>query len=159
MCGIAGIATSDGLRDSDLPLLGRMLASLEHRGPDEQQVVSDRYAAVGARRLSVIDLETGGQPIGNEDGSIQVTQNGEIYNYVELRELLQARGHTLRSRGDTETIAHLYEEFGDDFVDHLRGMFAIAVWDARRKRLILARDRLGKKPLYWRLSGGRLSYG
>lgn len=159
MCGIAGIATTDGLRDSDLPLMDRMLASLEHRGPDEQQVVSDRYAAVGARRLSVIDLETGGQPIGNEDGSIQATQNGEIYNYVELRQLLETRGHTFRSRGDTETIAHLYEEYGDDFVGHLRGMFAIAVWDARRKRLILARDRLGKKPLYWRLSDGRLSYG
>ena len=159
MCGIAGIATTDGLRDTDLSLVERMLGVLSHRGPDEQRLVSDRFAAIGARRLSIIDLETGGQPIGNEDGSVQVTQNGEIYNYVELRQDLEARGHTFRSHGDTETIAHLYEEHGDRFVDHLRGMFAIAVWDTRRRRLILVRDRLGKKPLYWRLQDGRLAYG
>ena len=159
MCGIAGIATTDGLRESDLLLVDRMLAVLSHRGPDEQRVVSDRNAAIGARRLSIIDLETGGQPIGNEDGSIQVTQNGEIYNYVELRELLVGLGHRFRTQGDTETIVHLYEEYGERFVDHLRGMFAIALWDAPRSRLILARDRLGKKPLYWRLHEGRLSYG
>jgi len=159
MCGIAGIATTDGLRETDLPLADRMLAALRHRGPDEQRLVSDRYAALGARRLSIIDLETGGQPIANEDGSVQVTHNGEIYNYLELREELERRGHTFRSRGDTETIAHLYEDYGDGFVNHLRGMFAIAVWDAGRRRLLLARDRLGKKPLYWRLRDGRLLYG
>jgi len=159
MCGIAGIATAEGVRAADPLLVDRMLAALRPRGPDEQRVVSDRYAAIGARRLSIIDLETGGQPIGNEDSSIQVTQNGEIYNYVELRELLGRLGHRFRSQGDTETIVHLYEEYGDAFVDHLRGMFAIALWDARRRRLILVRDRLGKKPLYWRLRDGRLSYG
>jgi asparagine synthase (glutamine-hydrolysing) len=159
MCGIAGIATTDGLRESDLSLVDRMLAVLSHRGPDQQRFVSDRNAAIGARRLAIIDLETGGQPIGNEDGSIQVTQNGEIYNYVELRELLARLGHQFRTQGDTETIVHLYEEYGEHFVDHLRGMFAIALWDAPRRRLILVRDRLGKKPLYWRLHEGRLSYG
>jgi asparagine synthase (glutamine-hydrolysing) len=159
MCGIAGIATTDGLCESDLPLVDRMLAVLRHRGPDEQRLASDRHAAIGARRLSIIDLETGGQPIGNETGDIQVTQNGEIYNYVELRALLIGLGHRLRTNGDTETIVHLYEEYGDRFVDHLRGMFAIALWDAPRRRLVLARDRLGKKPLYWRLRDGRLSYG
>lgn len=121
--------------------------------------MSDRNAAIGAHRLSIIDLETGGQPIGNEDGSIQVTQNGEIDNYVELGELLVRLGHRFRTQGDTETIAHLYEEYREHFVDHLRGMFATALWDAPRRRLILARDRLRKKPLYWRLHEGRLPYG
>jgi asparagine synthase (glutamine-hydrolysing) len=159
MCGIAGIATTSGLRDTDPALVDRMLASLSHRGPDEQRIFSDGRTAIGARRLSIIDLETGGQPIGNEDGSIQVSQNGEIYNYVELRADLARRGHRFRTRGDTEMIVHLYEEYGDRFVDHLRGMFAIALWDAGRHRLVLLRDRLGKKPLYWRLHEGRLSYG
>ena len=159
MCGIAGIATTGGLCESDLPLVDRMLGVLRHRGPDEQGLTSDRHTAIGARRLSIIDLETGGQPIGNEAGDIQVTQNGEIYNYVELRALLMGLGHRLRTHGDTETIVHLYEEYGDRFVDHLRGMYAIALWDAPRRRLVLVRDRLGKKPLYWRLRDGRLSYG
>ena len=159
MCGIAGVATSEGLRPSDTRLLDRMLASLAHRGPDEQRQAADRHAAVGARRLSIIDLETGSQPMAPEDAAIQVTQNGEIYNFVELRTELAARGHTFRSRSDTEVIAHLYEEHGDRFVDHLRGMFAIAIWDGRRRRLVLARDRLGKKPLYWQLRNGRLTYG
>ena len=159
MCGISGIATTSGLTGSDPALVDQMLSSLRHRGPDEQRKFVDGYAAIGARRLSIIDLDTGSQPIANEDGTIHVTQNGEIYNYVELRDLLETRGHRFRSQGDTETIAHLYEEFGDCFVDHLRGMFAIALWDAGRRRLVLARDRLGKKPLYWRLDDGRLSYG
>ncbi len=114
---------------------------------------------MGARRLSIIDLETGRQPLSNENGSIWVTQNGEIYNYLELRDELIARGHVLKTKGDTETIVHAYEEFGADFPKHLRGMFAVALWDAPRRRLVLARDRLGKKPLYWRLADGRLSYG
>ncbi|HEY4190496.1 MAG TPA: asparagine synthase (glutamine-hydrolyzing), partial [Candidatus Limnocylindrales bacterium] len=159
MCGIAGIASLDGLRPDDERLANAMLATLAHRGPDEQRVFADAHAAIGARRLSIIDLDTGSQPLGNEDGSIQVTQNGEIYNYVELRDELLARGHTLRTHGDTETIALLYEDFGDDFVDHLRGMFAIAIWDSRRQRLVLARDRLGKKPIYWTIRDGRLAWG
>jgi asparagine synthase (glutamine-hydrolysing) len=159
MCGIAGIASLDGLRPDDERLVNAMLATLAHRGPDEQRVFTDDRTSFGARRLSIIDLDTGSQPLGNEDGSIQVTQNGEIYNYVELRDELLARGHTLRTHGDTETIALLYEDFGDRFVEHLRGMFAIAIWDARRKRLVLARDRLGKKPIYWTIRDGRLAWG
>ena len=159
MCGIAGIATVDGLRPSDVPLLDRMLESLAHRGPDEQRQEGDAHAVIGARRLSIIDLESGSQPLTPEDGSIQVTQNGEVYNYLELRDELIGQGHTFRTRSDTEVIAHLYEEHGDAFVDRLRGMFAVAIWDGRRRRLVLARDRLGKKPLYWQLREGRLIYG
>lgn len=159
MCGIAGIATAGGVEGTDEGLVDEMLRSLAHRGPDDHHAVCDRYAAIGARRLAIIDLDTGRQPLSNEDGTIWVTQNGEIYNYLELRDELVARGHTLRTKGDTEAIVHAYEEFGEDCVDHLRGMFAIAIWDSRRHRLFLARDRLGKKPLYWRLANGRLSYG
>ncbi len=159
MCGIAGIATVDGLGRDEPALVDEMLVSLAHRGPDDQWRAGDDRALIGARRLSIIDLETGRQPISNEDGTIWATQNGEIYNYVELRADLVARGHQLRTSGDTEVIVHLYEEHGDAFVDHLRGMFAIALWDARRRRLVLTRDRVGKKPLYWRLADGRLSYG
>jgi asparagine synthase (glutamine-hydrolysing) len=158
MCGIAGLATVQGLRPTDVGLVDAMLASLAHRGPDEQRQAGDDRAAIGARRLSIIDLETGSQPVWPEDDQIRVTQNGEIYNYIELRDELRAQGHRFRSKGDTEVIAHLYEEHGLDFVDHVRGMFAIAIWDGRRKRLVLARDRFGKKPLYWRLDRGRLSY-
>ena len=121
--------------------------------------MGDERAIIGSRRLAIIDLDTGRQPMTTTDGSIVVSQNGEIYNYVELREELLRRGHTLATHGDTEVIGHLYQEFGDDFVDDLRGMFAIALWDKPRQRLILARDRLGKKPIYWRLADGRLSYG
>lgn len=159
VCGIAGIATDDGLMASEGPLLDRMLQALAHRGPDEQFSVADSHAAIGTRRLSIIDLDTGRQPIANEDGTVHVTQNGEIYNYLELREQLERRGHRFRTQGDTETIVHLYEEYEDRFVDHLRGMYAVALWDSRRRRLVLARDRLGKKPLYWRLHRNRLTYG
>jgi len=136
-----------------------MLRTLAHRGPDDHYVRTEPGAILGTRRLAIIDLVGGRQPLANEDGTILATQNGEIYNYIELRDLLTARGHTLRSEGDTEVIPHLYEEYGDAFVDHLRGMFAIALWDARHGRLVLARDRLGKKPLYWRIRDGRLSWG
>ena len=159
MCGIAGVVSADGLRRDDPALVRQMLTELAHRGPDDEHVISDAHASLGARRLSIIDLDTGRQPLSNEDGSVWVTQNGEIYNYVELRRDLEARGHSLTTAGDTEVIAHLYEDVGDRFVDHLRGMFAIALWDAKRRRLVLARDRLGKKPLYWRLHDGRLTYG
>ncbi len=159
MCGIAGICSIEGMRPDDERLVNGMLETLAHRGPDEQRVFTDDHVSFGARRLSIIDLDTGSQPLANEDGSIHVTQNGEIYNYVELRDELLSRGHTLRTHGDTETIAILYEEFGDRFVEHLRGMFAIAIWDARRKRLVLARDRLGKKPIYWTIRDGRLAWG
>ena len=159
MCGIAGIADPRGLRPDDARLADVMLRTLAHRGPDDHVVREESGAVLGTRRLSIIDLAGGRQPLDNEDHSIVASQNGEIYNYVELRDQLTARGHSLRSDGDTETIVHLYEDFGERFVDHLRGMFAIALWDVPRARLILARDRLGKKPLYWRLADGRLSYG
>jgi asparagine synthase (glutamine-hydrolysing) len=159
MCGIAGIATRGGLRDSDPDLVSRMLESLAHRGPDDQHMRGDDKTLLGARRLSIIDLEGGRQPMTEESGRILVTQNGEIYNYVELRKDLERKGHRFQTMSDTETIAHLYEEHGTSFVEHLRGMFAIAIWDARVGRLVLARDRLGKKPLYWRLTSGRITYG
>lgn len=159
MCGIAGIATRDGLRHADPSLVDRMLRSLAHRGPDDQYQRGDARAMLGARRLSIIDLEGGRQPLADESGLILASQNGEIYNYVELRRELERTGHQFTSRGDTETLVHLYEEHGVGFVEHLRGMFAIALWDGRIGRLILARDRLGKKPLYWRSIDGRLIYG
>jgi asparagine synthase (glutamine-hydrolysing) len=159
MCGIAGIATRDGLRDGDRPMVDRMLMSVAHRGPDDQYAAGDAHAWLGARRLAIIDLAGGRQPIADESGAILATQNGEIYNYVELQADLERRGHVFRTRSDTETIVHLYEEYGTRFAEHLRGMFAVAVWDGPRNRLVLSRDRLGKKPLYWRLANGRLTYG
>ena len=148
MCGIAGKVD---LRSAVAPeLLDRMCQLLEHRGPDSRGVHVEGGVALGIQRLAVIDLQTGDQPIYNEDRSVVVVLNGEIYNYVELRAELIARGHRFRTAGDTETIVHLYEEFGDDCVQRLRGMFAFAVWDQRRRRLLLARDRVGKKPLFYR---------
>ncbi|HET9681226.1 MAG TPA: hypothetical protein VFP19_04235, partial [Candidatus Limnocylindrales bacterium] len=159
MCGIAGIADRGGIGPEDRRLIDAMLLSLAHRGPDDHAVHAESGAVLGARRLSIIDIARGRQPVTNEDGTIIAVQNGELYNFVELREQLLARGHTLRSDGDTETIVHLYEDYGDRLVDHLRGMYALAVWDARRGHLLLARDRLGKKPLYWRSHDGRLTFG
>src|SRR5215210_4710862 len=135
-----------------------MSSTLVHRGPDSFGEFSDRNAALAARRLSIIDLETGDQPIANEDGTLHVVQNGEIYNYRELRHQLERGGHRFRTHGDTEVILHLYEEHGDRFAERLRGMFAIAIWDARRRRLVLARDRFGIKPLYYRAEGGELAF-
>src|SRR5262245_35437731 len=126
-----------------------MCQMLVHRGPDEEGVYLGTGAGLGMRRLSIIDLDSSQQPICNEDRSVWVVFNGEIYNYRELRQALLARGHRLQTSGDTETIVHLYEEFGPDCVDHLRGMFSFAIWDTARRRLLLARDRLGIKPLYY----------
>jgi asparagine synthase (glutamine-hydrolysing) len=135
-----------------------MCAALEHRGPDARGLHRDGNVALGIQRLAVIDLETGDQPIYNEDRSVVVVLNGEIYNYRELRDELIARGHTLTTRGDTEVIAHLYEEHGVDCVRRLHGMFAFALWDARRQQLLIARDRIGKKPLVYSLRDGVLSF-
>ena len=159
MCGIAGLATRDGCRPDDRVRVDAMLRSLAHRGPDDQYDLADDHAVIGSRRLSIIDLDSGRQPLTNEDDTIVASQNGEIYNYIELRDELRARGHRFRTQSDTEVIVHAYEEYGDEFAERLRGMFAIAIWDRRRRRLILARDRLGKKPIYWRLTDGRLTYG
>ena len=127
-----------------------MNAKLAHRGPDSEGAFLDGGVGIAARRLSIIDLDTGDQPLANEDGSIRVAQNGEIYNYRELRDELASKGHRFASHGDTEVIAHLYEEYGLDFATRLRGMFAVAIWDAREQQLVLARDRFGIKPLYYR---------
>src|SRR5213079_2225092 len=135
-----------------------MSATLVHRGPDADGAITDGPVGLAARRLAIIDLATGDQPIANEDGSIHVVQNGEIYNYRELRRDLERAGHTFRTHGDTEVLLHLYEEHGDSFAARLRGMFAVAIWDARRRRLVLARDRFGIKPLYYRDADGELSF-
>lgn len=152
MCGIAGIAGPD----RDDAALARMLDDLVHRGPDGLGTYADADVSLGNTRLAIIDLPGGGQPIFNEDRTVAVVLNGEIYNYVELREELLARGHTLATRSDTEVIVHLYEDFGVRLVDHLRGMFAFALWDTKCRQLLIARDRLGEKPLYYRTdSAGR----
>src|SRR4051794_33030106 len=135
-----------------------MNATLVHRGPDDDGAVVDGPAALAMRRLSIIDLPGGHQPIANEDGSIQVVLNGEIYNYRELRERLIARGHSFSTHSDTEVLVHLYEDRGDAFLDELRGMFAIALWDGRKRRVVIARDPFGIKPLYWSETGGQLGF-
>jgi asparagine synthase (glutamine-hydrolyzing) len=135
-----------------------MNAKLAHRGPDSEGTFLDGGVGIAARRLSIIDLDTGDQPLANEDGSVRVAQNGEIYNYRELRDELATKGHRFASHGDTEVIAHLYEEYGLDFATRLRGMFAVAIWDAREQQLVLARDRFGIKPLYYREADGELRF-
>src|ERR671936_977043 len=156
MCGIRGIAAAHGR--ADLDRLAAMSATLVHRGPDSFGEYIDGPVALAARRLKIIDLETGDQPIGNEDGTVHVVQNGEIYNYRELRRGLERAGHRFRTHGDTEVLLHLYEEHGDAFVTRLRGMFAVAIWDGRRRRLVLTRDRFGIKPLYYRHVAGELTF-
>src|SRR5689334_22600622 len=158
MCGIVGIM-SFNQRPVRMEELRQMCAAITHRGPDEDGFYLGAHTGMGMRRLSIIDLATGRQPISNEDGSIWIVFNGEIYNYRELRELLLARGHKLRTRTDTETIVHLYEDEGERCVERLRGMFAFAVWDRRERRLFLARDRVGKKPLHYALVGRTLVFG
>jgi asparagine synthase (glutamine-hydrolysing) len=159
MCGIAGVFRFGEGPPPDEPLLRRMADTLVHRGPD-----GDGYSVRGPiglahRRLAIIDLAGGRQPMGNEDGSVEVTFNGEIYNFEELRAGLLAKGHVFRTRSDTEVLVHLYEEEGDRLVERLRGEFAFAIADHRRRRVLLARDRVGVKPLYYALDGRRLVFG
>src|SRR3954451_8370180 len=135
-----------------------MSASLVHRGPDSDGIFVDEGVGLAARRLAIIDLETGDQPIANEDGSCTVVQNGQIYNYEDLRRELERAGHPLRTHGDTEVLVHAYEEWGTAFPARLRGMFAVAIWDARRRRIVLARDPYGIKPLYYSAVGGELRF-
>src|SRR3954464_15242172 len=158
MCGICGLVSLDGATAPDPAALAAMNETLVHRGPDSDGSVIDGPCGLAMRRLSIIDLAGGDQPIANEDGRIQVIQNGEIYNYRELMEELRGRGHTFSTDSDTEVLVHLYEERGPSFVEALRGMFAIAIWDARHGRLVLARDRFGIKPLYYRVAGGMVSF-
>jgi len=156
VCGICGIATTHGA--ADVEALRAMSDLLVHRGPDSAGEHIDDGIALAARRLSIIDLEHGDQPIANEDGSCVVVQNGEVYNYPELRRELERTGHELRTRCDTEALVHLYEDHGVGFAERLRGMFAVAIWDAPRQRLVLARDPYGIKPLYYRHVGGELRF-
>ena len=148
MCGIYGLVARDGAARVEA-VLPRMAASLVHRGPDGDGAAISGQAALGCRRLAIIDVAGGVQPLRNETGDVIAVCNGEIYNSAPLRSALQARGHRFRTRSDAEVLPHLYEEHGLDFVDSLDGMFGLAVWDARRGRLVLARDRLGEKPLYY----------
>jgi asparagine synthase (glutamine-hydrolysing) len=159
MCGIAGVLYSDQARPADRSILRAMGDSIAHRGPDAEGFWAECGIGLVHRRLSIIDLAGGDQPIGNEDGSVQVVFNGEIYNYLELRAELENRGHRLRTRSDTEVLVHLYEEWGDDLVERLRGMFAFALWDRPRRRLLLGRDRLGIKPLYVYRDDEKLLFG
>ena len=147
MCGIYGILQLDG-RPAPADALPRMGRTIIHRGPDDDGLYSDGPCAIGMRRLSIIDLAGGHQPLSNEDGSLWLVANGEIYNFRELRADLEARGHRFKTGSDCETILHLYEEYGLAFVERLNGMFAFALWDARRQRLVIGRDRLGIKPIY-----------
>lgn len=157
MCGIAGIISTD--RRDHSAVMREMRALIVHRGPDAEGEHIDAYASLGVQRLRIIDLVTGDQPQANEDGTVWTVFNGEIYNFRELREELTAHGHRLvTASSDTEVIVHLYEEHGDRFAERLDGMFALAVWDARRRTLVLARDRQGKKPLLYHEFGGRIAF-
>lgn len=165
MCGIAGFVdfrdeSNARTEEERAQILERMCRVITHRGPDDQGVMLKRGVAFGMRRLSIIDLEGGHQPISNEDNGVTIVFNGEIYNYRELQSELESRGHRFRTNSDTETIVHAYEEFGASCVDHLRGMFAFAIWDDREKTLFIARDRVGKKPLYYSVTrAGTLVFG
>ncbi|NNL87160.1 MAG: asparagine synthase (glutamine-hydrolyzing) [Myxococcales bacterium] len=159
MCGIAGLLDPRLAASEIQQTLARMTASLVHRGPDDHGAFHGDGVGIGMRRLSIMDVAGGHQPLSNEDGSVHLICNGEIYNHEELRQQLTSRGHRFRTRSDSEVIVHLYEEKGADFPSELRGMFAIAIWDTRRQRLVLARDRLGKKPLFFALSHDRLLFG
>lgn len=159
MCGIAGLLYSDAARPVDRGTLRAMGDAIAHRGPDAEGFWDEPGVGLVHRRLSIIDLAGGDQPIGNEDGSVQVVFNGEIYNYRELRDGLIARGHRLQTSSDTEVLVHLYEEQGERLVERLRGMFAFAIWDRRERRLLLARDRLGIKPLYVYRDAEKLLFG
>lgn len=164
MCGIAGAVWWKEQNVVGRDVLQRMTDSIAHRGPDAEGHLYQGLAAntpgvaLGHRRLSIIDVAGSSQPLGNEDGNVHIVFNGEIYNYRELRSDLISRGHQFDTDGDTEVIVHLYEEFGLEFVQYLRGMFAFAIWDARSNQLVLVRDRLGQKPLFFRMDEGRLSF-
>jgi asparagine synthase (glutamine-hydrolysing) len=159
MCGITGVLYHDPAREVDRDTIGRMNAAIRHRGPDSDGFYLRPQIALAMRRLAIVDLHTGDQPLSNETGDVWIVFNGEIYNAPALRAELEKRGHVFRTHTDTEAIVHLYEEHGVDCVRHLRGMFAFAIWDEKRCRLLLARDRVGKKPLYFAEHDGALLFG
>src|SRR5262249_49090966 len=157
MCGISGII--DPTAPASERALDPTLAAQRHRGPDDHGTWSDGHCALGHRRLAIIDLsEAGRQPLSNEDGSVWITFNGEVYNFQALREELLGLGHSFRTQTDTEVIVHAYEQWGTECVRRLRGMFAFGLWDQRRRRLFLARDRVGKKPLFYTWHGDRFLF-
>jgi asparagine synthase (glutamine-hydrolysing) len=159
MCGICGIFYPDPRRHVERETLEEMNGQIAHRGPDDDGFFVEGNVGLAMRRLSIIDIATGHQPISNEEDNIWIVYNGEIYNHQQLRSEMQARGHRYRTKSDTETIVHLYEEYGPDCVKHLRGMFAFAIWDRRKRKLFVARDRLGIKPLYYRYDGKAFVFG
>lgn len=158
MCGICGIVSQRAITPDDVGRLAAVNRALAHRGPDGDGVYQEPHAALAMRRLSIIDLDGGWQPLYNEDRTLALVANGEIYNFVELRQQLRSQGHRFNTQSDCETILHLYEEYGLDCVHHLRGMFAFALWDGKRQRLLLARDRMGEKPLYLYERDGQLLF-
>lgn len=158
MCGISGIVSRDGLATDDIERVAAMSRALVHRGPDDSGCFSTTHVALASRRLSIIDLGGGRQPLYNEDRSLALVANGEIYNHAELRRQLEARGHRFKTGSDCESILHAYAEYGPACVEHLRGMFAFALWDDARRRLLLARDPMGEKPLYLYERDGRLLF-
>ena len=159
MCGICGQLYCDLQRPVAPETIERMCRSIVHRGPDDQGIYSSGPVGLGSRRLKVIDLETGHQPMANEDETVWIVFTGEIYNYRSLKEELEQKGHRFRTRSDTESIVHAYEEYGEEFLKHLNGMFGLALWDHSQQRLLLARDRLGIKPLYYYFDGRQLVFG
>lgn len=159
MCGICGIVSFENGRAPKLDIVKNMCQTILHRGPDDEGFYSDENAAIGMRRLSIIDVAGGTQPIFNEDRTICAIQNGEIYNFKEIRQELEKRGHQFTTNSDTEVIVHAYEEYGSEFPKKLNGMFAIAIWDICKKRLILVRDRLGQKPLYFLSNKSEFAFG
>jgi len=156
MCGIAGIVNYK--EKPDQHIVAEMTCVMRHRGPDGEGIFADQNSALGHVRLSIIDVEGSKQPLSNEDGCVWVTFNGEIYNYKELRKQLLAKGHQFKTQGDTETLVHMYEEYGQDMVNHLQGMFAFAIWDKRKRKLLIVRDRLGIKPLYYCRQGNNFLF-
>jgi asparagine synthase (glutamine-hydrolysing) len=159
MCGIAGILEFGRDARANAAALREMCRVITHRGPDDEGFYTDGAVGIGMRRLSIVDVAGGHQPISNEDGTLWIVFNGEIYNHLALREQLIARGHRYSTHSDTETVIHLFEEYGADCVQHLRGMFAFAIWNRNTKTLFIARDRLGIKPLYYKLTPERLLFG
>ncbi|HEX8336802.1 MAG TPA: asparagine synthase (glutamine-hydrolyzing), partial [Pyrinomonadaceae bacterium] len=158
MCGIVGMVNLDG-RAADAALLARMNEAIFHRGPDEDGVYLKGHVGLGMRRLAIIDLQGGQQPISDEAGTAFIVYNGEVYNYREVRRELEARGHRFHTDCDTEVVLHAYLEYGEDCPRHLRGMFAFAVWDERRQELFVARDRVGKKPLLYSKTATAFVFG
>lgn len=159
MCGITGKIYFDKLKNVSEKELKQMSDTLYHRGPDDEGFYINKNVGLGFRRLSIIDLNTGHQPLSNEDGSVWIIFNGEIYNFKELQENLIKQGHIFRSKSDTETIVHLYEQYGTDCLKYLQGMFAFAIWDSRKKQLFCARDRFGIKPFYYYSDNEKFVFG